>query len=438
MAIENLIEARPRDLGGLHVGRVLPAVHRRSVGPFVFLDHMGPEEDASIAVRPHPHLHLATVTYLFDGAIRHRDSLGSNEVIQPGAINWMNAGKGIVHSERSDERIKTHGLQLWVALPKSDEDSRPAFDHYPAQILPAFRDGGTNVRVLAGTAHGLTSPVKTKSPLFYLDVVLEPGARVQLPDYAERAAYVIEGEAHVAGSADRVMPRQMAVFSKGDATELVAEGPTRLVLLGGEPLDGPRYIWWNFVSSDADRIIEAHHRWRDGKFPKVPGDEVEFIPAPEEEPHFVYQYKRPDDQQLTKLLTEARTIAMVGASNNPDKPSHRIMKQLLDHGYRVIPVNPKETEVLGQRAVSSLDELKDKLDELGVERIDIVDVFRKSEDTPPIADDAAKLGTKALWLQLGVTNDEAAYRAHQHGMTVVMDTCIGATLKRLGLPKLGG
>ena len=137
MTIENLIEARPRDLGGVHVGRVLPATHRRSVGPFVFLDHMGPEE-ADIAVRPHPHLHLATVTYLFDGAIRHRDSLGSNEVIKPGAINWMNAGKGIVHSERSDDRMKMHGLQLWVALPKADEDSRAAFDHYPAQILPTF------------------------------------------------------------------------------------------------------------------------------------------------------------------------------------------------------------------------------------------------------------------------------------------------------------
>jgi redox-sensitive bicupin YhaK (pirin superfamily) len=281
-AIENLIEARPRDLGGLHVGRVLPAVHRRTVGPFVFLDHMGPEEVGEIAVRPHPHIHLATVTYLFDGAIRHRDSLGSNEVIEPGAINWMNAGNGIVHSERSGDRMKMHGLQLWVALPKAEEDSRPSFDHYPSQILPTFAEDGAKVRVLAGSAHGLTSPVKTKSPLFYFDVLLEPGARVQLPAYAERAAYVIEGEVRV--GSDRVIPRQMAVFGKGDG-ELVAEGPTRLVLLGGEPLDGPRYIWWNFVSSDPDRIVDAHHRWRDGKFPKVPGDEVEFIPAPADEPH---------------------------------------------------------------------------------------------------------------------------------------------------------
>lgn len=425
MAIENLIEARARDLGGLKVGRVLPGMQRRSVGPFVFLDHMGPEDAGQITVRPHPHINLATVTYLFDGAIRHRDSLGSNEVIKPGAINWMNAGKGIVHSERSEEPMRMHGLQLWVALPKADEESRPTFDHYPAQILPTWADGGAEVRVLAGTLNGVTSPVATKSPLFYFDVVLAPGARVALPAYAERAAYVIEGE--IRAGNDRVMPRQMAVFTR-DTTELEAVGPTRVVLLGGEPLDGPRFIWWNFVSSDADRIVDAHHRWRDGKFPKVPGDEVEFIAAPSEEPHFVYRYEKPNDDQLRKLLTEARTIAMVGASNNPDKPSHRIFKQLLDHGYRVIPVNPKESEVLGVPAVASLAEIK--------ERVDIVDVFRKSEDTPPIADDAGKLGAKALWLQLGVANDEAAYRAHQHGMTVVMDTCIGATLSRLHLPPL--
>jgi redox-sensitive bicupin YhaK (pirin superfamily) len=280
--IENLIEARPRDLGGLHVGRVLPAVHRRSVGPFVFLDHMGPEANGDISVRPHPHINLATVTYLFDGAIRHRDSLGTNEVIQPGAINWMNAGKGIVHSERTDEPMRMHGLQLWVALPKAEEESRPAFDHYPSQILPTFSEGGAEVRVLAGEAHGLVSPVKTKSPLFYFDVALAPGARVALPPYAERAVYVIDGE--VRAGNDRVMPKQMAVFAAG-ATEIEAVGPTRLVLLGGEPLDGPRYIWWNFVSSDAAKIVDAHHRWRDGKFPTVPGDDVEFIPAPAEEPH---------------------------------------------------------------------------------------------------------------------------------------------------------
>ena len=429
MAIEELIEARPRDLGGLHVGRVLPAMHRRSVGPFVFLDHLGPEDAASITVRPHPHINLATVTYLFEGSIRHRDSLGSNEVIAPGAINWMNAGKGIVHSERSDERARTHGLQLWVALPKADEESRATFDHYPAQILPSFDEGGAKVRVLAGTANGVTSPVVTKSPLFYLDVVLAPGARIALPAYGERAAYVVEGE--IRASNDRVVPKQLAVFSR-DTTEIEAVGPTRVVLLGGEPLDGPRFIWWNFVSSDPNKIIDAHHRWRDGTFPKVPGDDVEFIPAPGEEPHFVYRYEKPDDDHLRRLLTDARTIAMVGASNNPDKPSHRIFKQLLAHGYRVIPVNPKESEVLGVPAVASLGEIKDKL---GVQ-IDIVDVFRKAEDTPPIADDAAKIGAKTLWLQLGVSNDEAAYRAHYHGMTVVMDTCIGATLSRLHLPAL--
>src|SRR3954469_17170857 len=169
-AIELMIEARPRDLGGFTVGRVLPALRRRSVGPFVFLDHMGPVDDGEISVRPHPHINLATVTYLFEGAVHHRDSLGSHQVIQPGAINWMNAGSGIVHSERSNERMRMHGLQLWVGLPKSEEDSRAAFDHYPASIIPAFNDGGVKGRVLAGAAYGLTSPVKTKSPLFYLDL----------------------------------------------------------------------------------------------------------------------------------------------------------------------------------------------------------------------------------------------------------------------------
>jgi len=421
--IEHLIEARPRDLGGIHVGRVLPALRRRSVGPYVFLDHIGPEDAGEIAVRPHPHIHLATVTYLFEGAIHHRDSLGSHQVIEPGAINWMNAGKGIVHSERSQGRIAVHGLQLWVGLPRSDEDSRAAFDHYPASIIPTFSEAGVDVRVLTGTAFGLTSPVKTRSPMFYLDVKLAPGARIELPASAERAAYVIEG-AVVAGT-ERIEPRRMAVFTAGAKPALVADGPTRLVLLGGEPLDGPRYIWWNFVSSDKDRIIDAAHRWRDGTFPKVPGDDVEFIPAPDEDPHFAQAYHPPTDDELRAILTTSKTIAMVGASADPARTSHRIMKQLLDAGYHVIPVNPQETEVLGQRAVPSLSAIEDK--------VDIVDVFRKSEDTPPIADEAKKIGAKVLWLQLGISSDEAATRAIAGGLTVVMNTCIGATLDRLGM-----
>lgn len=283
--VEQLITGRPRDLGGLHVARVLPALHKHSVGPFVFLDHMGPEEAGAIAVRPHPHINLATVTYLFSGEIHHRDNLGMHQVIQPGAINWMTAGRGIVHSERSEGAMRMHGLQLWVGLPRADEDAAPAFDHYPAESLPETREGGAQVRVLAGTIAGVTSPVKTRSPMFYADVQLEPGARVPLPGgYAERAAYVVEG-AVTAGS-ERIERQQLAVFTKAAAPVLVADGPTRLVMLGGEPLDGPRYIWWNFVSSDKQRIVDAAHAWREGKFPRVPGDEVEFIPAPAEDPHF--------------------------------------------------------------------------------------------------------------------------------------------------------
>lgn len=422
-AIELMIEVRSRDLGGMHVGRVLPALRRRSVGPFVFLDHMGPTDAGEISVRPHPHINLATVTYLFEGAIHHRDSLGVHQVIEPGAINWMNAGSGIVHSERSHGAMPMHGLQLWVALPKSAEESAAAFDHYPASAIPFFDDGGVKGHVLAGAAYGLTSPVKTKSPLFYLDLELQAGARVDLPPYSERAVYVLEGAVTV--DDQRIEPRKMAVFTKSSKSVVVAEMTTRLVILGGEPLDGPRYIWWNFVSSDQKRIVDAIHSWKDGGFPKVPGDDVEFIPAPPEEPHFATAYHTPTDAQLRAILKSAKTIAMVGASSNPERPSYGIMKRMLDAGYRVIPVNPNETEVHGQKAVASLAEIN--------EPVDIVDVFRKSEDTPAIADDAIKIGAKVLWLQLGIKNDEAAMRAVTRGLAVVMDTCIGATHKRLGM-----
>jgi redox-sensitive bicupin YhaK (pirin superfamily) len=282
--VEQLIHGRPRDLGGIHVARVLPAIQRRSVGPFVFLDHMGPEPAGDIAVRPHPHIHLATVTYLFAGEIHHRDNLGSHQVIKPGAINWMNAGRGIVHSERSQQRMQMHGLQLWVGLPTAQEESDPSFVHYPADVLPTFSASGAHARVLVGTVYGVTSPVKTHSPMFYLDVRLEPGARLGMPaGYEERAAYVVKGAITI--GADRIEPGNMVVFKREASPIIAADGPTRLVFLGGEPLDGPRYLWWNFVSSSKERITEALHEWRDGKFPKVPGDEVEFIPAPTEEPH---------------------------------------------------------------------------------------------------------------------------------------------------------
>lgn len=278
MTIEHVIEAKPRDIGDFSVRRVLPSIKRRTVGPFVFLDHMGPE-DHLVAVRPHPHIHLATVTYLFDGEIHHRDSLGSHQVIQPGAINWMTAGRGIVHSERGERATRTHGLQLWVGLPKAREDSAPAFEHYPASTFETVADGGARLRVLAGSAYGITSPVVTASPVVYVDVELAAGAKLALPSgYAERAVYVVSGSLRDVGSA------KLAVVSADH--ELYADEPTRLVILGGEPLDGPRYMWWNFISSERERVIEAAHAWREGRFPKVPGDEFEFVPAPPQDPRF--------------------------------------------------------------------------------------------------------------------------------------------------------
>ncbi|HEY3805793.1 MAG TPA: pirin family protein [Kofleriaceae bacterium] len=281
--IETEIVARARDLGGFVVGRVLPAIGRRMVGPFTFLDHMGPASVEELAVRPHPHINLATVTYLFEGEIVHRDTLGSHQRIAPGAINWMSAGKGIAHSERiakSGAPKPIHGLQLWVALPKALEETDPFFEHTPASALPAQVERGATTRVLCGKAFGIASPVRTASPLFYVDVVLEPGAAIALPsEYAERAAYVVEGA--VTTGASRLEARHMAVWSKGASPTLVADGPTRLVLLGGEPLDGPRFIWWNFVSSSKERIEAMAQKWRSGTWAKIPGDDVDFTPAPE-------------------------------------------------------------------------------------------------------------------------------------------------------------
>jgi redox-sensitive bicupin YhaK (pirin superfamily) len=282
--IEVMLEARPRDLGGgLTVGRVLPTIARKFIGPFVFLDHMGPVEGVGASVRPHPHLHLATVTYLFDGEIMHRDSVGSQQLIAPGAINWMIAGRGIAHSERSPMPLgptRMHGLQIWVGLPRAKEDVDPSFQHTPAAAIPTVEDRGAHVRVLAGSAFGAVSPVATLSPLFYVDVRLAPGAEIAVPvEVADRGAYVIDGA--VSTGDVRIEARHMAVFSRGSAPVLRAERETRLVLIGGEPLDGPRYIWWNFVSSSRERIVAAAEAWRAGKFPRIPGDDVEHIPAPD-------------------------------------------------------------------------------------------------------------------------------------------------------------
>jgi redox-sensitive bicupin YhaK (pirin superfamily) len=255
------------------------------VGPFVFFDHMGPaklDPSRGLDVRPHPHIHLATVTYLFEGEIFHRDSVGSAQAIKPGAINWMTAGRGIVHSERSPDALRPsgpslHGLQLWVALPKALEDSEPSFAHHPATSLPELDDRGVSVRVLAGEAFGERSPVTVASPLFYADIALEKGARIEVPrEHEERAVYVISGEAKCG---DHVFtPRVMSVLAPKASVVLEATASTRLVMIGGAPLDGPRYIFWNFVSSSKDRIVEAARDWREERFPLVPGDDKERIP----------------------------------------------------------------------------------------------------------------------------------------------------------------
>ncbi len=284
--IEQVIVPRPRDLGGFSVRRILPHETRRMVGPFIFLDHMGPasfESGKGVDVRPHPHIGLATVTYLFDGELFHRDSLGSAIDITPGAVNWMTAGRGIVHSERTAERNgvhRLHGLQSWVALPKAYEETEPEFFHHPAASLPTIESDGVRARVVAGSVLGRTSPVKIYSPLFYLALDLEPGARIALPpDYSERAVYVVEGD--LATEGETLVPLALSVLAKGRNAALEARSKVRAVALGGEPLGEERHIWWNFVSSSKARIENARRDWREGRFPKVPGDSTEFIPLPE-------------------------------------------------------------------------------------------------------------------------------------------------------------
>jgi redox-sensitive bicupin YhaK (pirin superfamily) len=287
-AIAALIDARPRDIGGFRVRRLLPSTRRRLVGPFIYFDHMGPADLApgnGLDVPPHPHIGLATVTYLFEGEILHRDSLGSHQAIRPGEINWMTAGRGIVHSERTGPELratgsKLHGLQLWVALPLADEEAVPDFRHYAADRLPAFEAGGARVRVLAGSAYGATSPVHTFSPLLYVDAALPAGAELPLPpEHEERAAYVVEGS--IGCGAERASPGRMLVFAKGADVRLRAESASRVVLVGGAPIDAARHIWWNFVSSSKDRIEQAKRAWREGRFSSVPGDEEDFVPLPE-------------------------------------------------------------------------------------------------------------------------------------------------------------
>jgi redox-sensitive bicupin YhaK (pirin superfamily) len=286
--VERIISPRTHDLGGLIVGRVLPHVERRTVGPFVFLDHMGPAEMAAgqaIDVRPHPHIGLSTLTYLYEGEMFHRDNLGNAVEIVPGGVNWMTAGRGIAHSERTSpvERRsahRLHGLQCWVALPKADEEIAPEFWHYGQNSIPRFSHGDCEITVVAGEAYGKRSPVRNYSPLFYVDVRLPAGATIELPDaYADRAAYVIEGSIEADGE---TVPQHTMVVFKPDARIVIkAAAAAHVVLLGGEPLPEPRHVWWNFVSSSKERIEQAKDDWKAGRFARIPGDDQEFIPLPE-------------------------------------------------------------------------------------------------------------------------------------------------------------
>ena len=288
-AIKQVIVPRTADLGdGFFVRRALPSAQSRMVGPFIFFDHFGPAEFRSgsgLDVRPHPHIGLATVTYLFDGEIMHRDSLGTALPIRPGEINWMTAGRGIVHSERTapERRVQAdslHGLQCWVALPAAQEEMAPAFAHHAVSEFPMVRDNGKSVRVVVGSLYGARSPVATASDTIFADVTLKAGSTLPLDaDHEERAIYVLDGEIDIAG--DRFGVQRLLVFRPGDAITVRALTDAHLMILGGATMDGPRHIWWNFVSSRKERIEQAKAEWKAGRFDTVPGDEVEFIPLPE-------------------------------------------------------------------------------------------------------------------------------------------------------------
>ncbi len=286
--VEAVILPRAHDVGGFEVRRALPARERQMIGPFIFFDQMGPGEflrGSGLDVRPHPHIGLATVTYLFDGEILHRDSLGSRQPIRPGDVNWMTAGRGIAHSERTDTALRGQdnrlfGIQSWVALPRAQEEAAPAFAHHPAASLPVAGEAGMQLRLIAGTGWGLASPVAVSSPLFYAAAVLQPAARLPLPEeHEERGVYIVQGEVEVAGTS--FAAGRMLLFRAGDQLALRAGAAgAHLLLLGGAVMDGPRHVFWNFVSSSRERIEQAKAAWSRGEFAKVPGDEEEFIPLP--------------------------------------------------------------------------------------------------------------------------------------------------------------
>lgn len=281
------IEPSSKDLGGFRVRRALPSIKRRMVGPFIFLDHMGPAVFAAgegMDVRPHPHIGLATLTYLIEGSIFHRDTLGSAQNIFPGDVNWMTAGRGIAHSERSAPESRQGarqltGVQSWLALPRIFEEVAPAFHHHPASAMPVLTDTGIHLHLVAGTAFGETSPVHVFCQTLYADAALSAGAVVPLPDeHAERAIYLLSGRVEIAGESF-VAPR-LLVFRPGDRIAIRAETDARCIMLGGEPIDGSRHIWWNFVSSSQERIEQAKADWSTGKFGMIPGDDKEWIPLP--------------------------------------------------------------------------------------------------------------------------------------------------------------
>ena len=289
--IDLVITQRRRSLGGFEVGRVLPSPQRRMVGPFIFFDHMGPVTFAAgipkdVDVRPHPHIGLATVTYLFDGEIMHRDSVGSEQAIRPGEVNWMTAGSGITHSERFERARRKgghmDGIQAWIALPDGAEEAEPCFSHHDSGELPTFAEDGARGRLIAGALSGLRANVRTLSPLFYLHWDLDAGGRAALPaDHPERALYVARGAIMLGG--DWLEEGQMAVLAPGETASFVADGPATVMALGGEPV-GERFIEWNFVSSSRERIDQAKADWRAGRMKLPDLDNQEWIPLPPDPP----------------------------------------------------------------------------------------------------------------------------------------------------------
>ncbi len=293
-SIETLIVPRARDLGDFEVKRALPAPRRQMVGPFIFFDQMGPAEFLTaqgVDIRPHPHIGLGTVTYLYQGDFHHRDSIGTDQVILPGAVNWMVAGKGVTHSERTSEPARKgphslYGIQTWIALPETHEDMEPIFEHHSKETLPEIRDNGIEAKLILGNAYGAKAPVTLYSEAFYLDVVLAPRARFPLPDDQEdRGLYITQGSVTIAGQTFEA--GRMMVFRPGDKITVAAgDQGARLMALGGATLNGPRYIWWNFVASSKERIEHAKEEWRaakwgQGQFDLPPSDHDEYIPLPE-------------------------------------------------------------------------------------------------------------------------------------------------------------